>query len=210
MRLKKLELHELKAVYDREITEAFPPAERKPYAAMEQLMKIGRYLPYGALDEADTLVGYAMVWSSLPGTYVMLDYLGVTKPRRNRGLGGQILELLCREFRGWEGIIVESEAPDGGQEDELRRRRLGFYARAGCTLLPHDAWLFGVHYRTLLLDAAAAGADPARALEAHRELYHNYLTQEQLCSFVRLPFDPERDAPPAFEWEEVLRLFEER
>lgn len=207
MRLQRLEPHELKSVYEAEITADFPPAERKPYAAMEQLMARGRYLPYGALDEAGALVGYALLWSSLPGTYVMLDYLGVTKTKRNSGFGGQILELLRREFQDWEGVIIESEAPDGGQEDEIRRRRLGFYERAGCTLLPHDAWLFGVHYRTMLLDASAPGADPARALEAHRELYHNYFTKKQLCSFVRVPFYPEQDTLPDFDWGEALRTF---
>ena len=205
MKLEKMSLHRLRAVYETELQEAFPPAERKPFSAMESLIKLGRYLPYEAADEDGNFLGYALLWSSLPGTYVLLDYLGVTAAKQSGGLGGEILALLQEEFAGWQGIIIESEAPDGGAEDALRLRRLEFYRRNGCKPLAYDAWLFGVHYKSLLLSKNGT-ADEGSAKEAHRELYHHYFTPEQTAHFVRVPFDPERDEAPEINWDEAGRL----
>ncbi|MFQ9411276.1 MAG: hypothetical protein ACLR1T_09800 [Evtepia gabavorous] len=65
--------------------------------------------------------------------YVLIDYLGVTAARRNGGLGAELLRLLREKFRSWDGIIVESEAPEGGQSDGIRQRRMNFYRRNGYT-----------------------------------------------------------------------------
>ena len=205
MKLKKMSLERLRAVYETQLQQDFPPAERKPFSAMESLIKLERYLPYEATDEDGSFLGYALLWSSLPGTYVLLDYLGVRADKRNGGLGGKILALLQEEFDHWQGIIIESEAPDGGAEDALRLRRLDFYRRNGCKPMAYDAWLFGVHYKALLLSKPGA-ANEAAAKEAHRELYHHYFTPEQTAHFVRVPFDAERDTAPEINWDEAGRL----
>ena len=67
---------------------------------------------------------------------MLLDYLGVTAARRNGGLGGAILKMLAAREAGRRTVLVEAEAErSGGPEEErpLRLRRLGFYARNGCT-----------------------------------------------------------------------------
>lgn len=56
MKLRELDLTELRRLHKTELHEAFPPEELKPYAAMETLVKAGVYHPMGAW-EGETLVG---------------------------------------------------------------------------------------------------------------------------------------------------------
>ena len=132
MTLRDLTLQELHHLHRHELREAFPPEELKPFAAMKKLYRAGVYHPVGAW-EGETLVGYALLWEAPQRKYVLIDYLGVTAARRNGGLGAELLRLLREKFRSWDGIIVESEAPEGGQSDGIRQRRMNFYRRNGYT-----------------------------------------------------------------------------
>lgn len=107
MQLRDLTLDQLRWLHATELHEAFPAEELKPFPAMEQLFRRGAYRPVGAW-EGETLVGYALLWTSPAAGYVLIDYLGVTAARRNGGLGGEILRLLQEKFQDWEGILVES------------------------------------------------------------------------------------------------------
>lgn len=78
-------------------------------------------------------MGYALLWEAPQRKYVLIDYLGVTAARRNGGLGAELLRLLREKFRSWDGIIVESEAPEGGQSDG--------HTPAAHELLPPE-WLY--------------------------------------------------------------------
>ena len=73
MKLRELDLTELRRLHETELREAFPPEELKPYAAMETLVKAGVYHPVGAW-EGETLVGYAVLWESPGSRYVLIDY----------------------------------------------------------------------------------------------------------------------------------------
>ena len=136
---------------------------------------------------------------------MLIDYLGVTAARRNGGLGGEILRLLQEKFRDWEGILVESEAPEGGPEDALRRRRLGFYQRNGFRPLSYDCLLFGVHYRTLPPLPQREGTEAA-AMEAHRGVYRSQLAPWAYEKFVEIPRDHTRPAAPAASWADQTNL----
>lgn len=186
MKLQRLTLEELKRIYDTQLREAFPPAERKPYSTMEELYRAGRYFPYGLKDPNGRVIGYALLWGEPGGRYQLLDYLGVDPERRNEGLGGKILQRLRKALSGLNGILLEVEAPDGGREDKLRLRRLEFYRRNDCRLLPYDCALFGVHYRTLVLPVS--GSEAAEELfRFHRRIYQNSFTPEQYQSYVEIP-----------------------
>ena len=204
MQLRDLTLDQLRWLHATELHEAFPAEELKPFPAMEQLFRRGAYRPVGAW-EGETLVGYALLWTSPAAGYVLIDYLGVTAARRNGGLGGEILRLLQEKFRDWEGILVESEAPEGGPEDALRRRRLGVYQRNGFRPLSYDCLLFGVHYRTFLLSPNGKGTEAA-AMEAHRGVYRSQLAPWAYEKFVEIPRDPTRPAAPAASWADQTNL----
>lgn len=126
LELRQLTLEQLRTLHATELHEAFPPEELKPIGAMEELLRRGAYHPVGAWEGED-LVGYALLWTGPASGYVLVDYLGVTAPRRSQGLGSQILRLLGETFQDRDGILVESEAPQGGEQDALQRRRLAFY-----------------------------------------------------------------------------------
>ena len=184
--LRELTLEELADLHATELHEAFPPEERKPFAAMETLVRRGAYHPLGAW-EGETLVGYALLWTGPSAPYVLVDYLGVTAARRGGGIGGEILRLLRERFRGWDGILVESEAPQGGEKDALQRRRLAFYGRCGFAPMGYDCLLFGVHYRTFLLSPNGKGTEQA-ALAAHQALYAAQFPPDQLARYIQIPW----------------------
>lgn len=198
MTLRDLSLAELRELHRTELHEAFPEAELKPYAAMAHLCRRGVYHPIGAFEGA-TLVGYAILWSSPDERYVLIDHLGVTKARRNGGLGGEILRRLAARYAALDGILVESEAPEGGASDALRRRRLGFYRRSGFTLLDYECILFSVHYAVALCSPNGRGTEAA-AMAAHRSLYRSQLAPWAYDRFIQIPLDPARPVAPTESW----------
>ena len=77
--------------------------------------------------------------------YVLLDYLAMEE--RGHGAGSACLALLKNEYP--QGIVAEVEAVDPGLDAEtaaLRRRRIGFYQRAGFISCPFPNRIFNVHY----------------------------------------------------------------
>ena len=204
MTLRELTEQELKRLHETELREAFPPEELKPFAAMQKLMQAGAYQPVGAF-EGETLVGYAILWREPSGRYVLIDYLGVTASRRNGGLGGQILDLLARRFGQLDGIIVESEAPEGGETDALRRRRMDFYRRNGFAFLDYDCILFGVHYAVCLRSPNGRGTGEA-VMEAHRALYRAQFPDWAYRKFIQIPRDPKNPLEPPESWAEQTTL----
>ncbi|MDY3013703.1 MAG: GNAT family N-acetyltransferase [Evtepia sp.] len=204
MKLRALSLEELAWLHQTELTEAFPPSELKPYAAMEKLCQAGAYRPVGAF-EGETLVGYALLWEDPDQRYVLVDYLGVTAARRNQGLGGEILRLLSQTFSNWDGIIIESEAPEGGPEDAIRRRRIEFYRRNGYTFLGYDCMLFGVHYKVCLHSPNGEGTE-AGAMASHQALYRSQFTQWAYDRYIQIPRDPAKPLEPPESWAEQTTL----
>ena len=162
---------ELPAWYDKELSEAFPPNERKPLADFYALIDAGRYQILG-LYEDGALLGYAGMWRD-PGypAYVLLDQLGVAAARRNGGLGGKILALLEARYRGKACIITEAERPIPGgspEENAIRLRRIEFYKRAG--FVPaYEMGACGVRFQALILGGEPA--DLPALIEAHRAIY---------------------------------------
>ncbi len=122
----------------------FPSAELKPRQALRSQLKSG--LSTGWLLQADGQeAGYAFVLADPSIPVVLLDYLAVD--RRGQGDGSAFLALLQQEYP--QGMIVEAEDEvpgDSDEENEVRRRRMSFYRRAGFCPCHFDAKIFGVHY----------------------------------------------------------------
>lgn len=95
----------------------------------------------------------------------------MTAARRNGGLGGAILKMLAAREAGRRTVLVEAEAErSGGPEEErpLRLRRLGFYARNGCTPV-YESFNCGLLCQVFVLGPAPA--DRADLKAAHRAIY---------------------------------------
>ena len=189
MELRPIE--QVKAWYDSELCEAFPPNERKPLSAIQALMGQGRYQLWG-LYEGKDLLGYATLWlePSAPSC-LLLDYLGVTATLRNRGLGGEILRLLAERCAGRACILAEAECPvDGAEEAEnaLRLRRLAFYERCGFRPA-YEMATCGMRFRTLI--AGPFPSDLSKTMQTHKAIYgHDRID-------VVIPLPPGESPPPS-------------
>ena len=201
--MKLIELREegLSLLYQQEMTRDFPPQELKPLKAMLELMAQGRYQALG-LYEGEELLGYALVWREPGVPFVLLDYLGTLPGVRNRGLGGQLLDLLADYYREERGIFGEAESDEGGADAdrELRRRRLGFYLRHGFRYGGYDCALFGVHYQTLI--RGREDVTPEELLKVHRSFYQNRFPAHIYKRFVQLPLAPGEAPNPPGNWTE--------
>ena len=200
MEIRELTREELKAVYESEMKNAFPPAELKPFSSMERLMDRGVYRPLG-LFEGGTLVSYLLLWTDASGKYALGDYLGTVAGRRNGGFGGKFLQAVFSSFPEFNCIFGEVEAPGpeaSDKENALRRRRLAFYERNGLRYLNYDCALFGVHYRCL----AYGNAPDEEVLKAHQAIYAAQFSPAQLERFIQIPLVPGEAVRPAADWQE--------
>lgn len=201
MRLNELNREELSALYRSQMTRDFPPQELKPLKSMLELMEEGRYQALGLFD-GDELLGYALVWREPGVPFALLDYLGTLPGVRNRGLGGQMLDLLADYYREERGIFGEAESDEGGDpaDRELRHRRLGFYLRNGFRYGGYDCALFGVHYQALI--RGKADVSPEELLEVHRRFYQSRFPAHIYERFVQLPLAPGETPNPPGNWME--------
>lgn len=185
--LRPLAPLELAKLYEEEMKSTFPPEELKPLSSMEDMRARGCYQPLGMFDGSGVLEGYALMWTGEAEEYPLIDYLGVPAAQRGRGTGTRMLALVGEHFAHAKGILAEAEAEESGNPagKELRRRRLGFYARCGFVTLPYECALFGVHYKVLMLPHGPVDADAA--LKEHQALYRMQFRPERLEQYIQLP-----------------------
>ena len=172
-------------LYRRELKGTFPPSELKPLRTIQRHMRAGRY-PVWGLYQGEELTAYALLWQTVDGRAVLLDYLGVPRERRGQGWGSRMLAQLRRIYGERAAILAEVEAPEAAEPEEraLQERRLDFYRRAGFRYAGFDSRLFGVHYRLL---AAGPGEEP-ELLEAYRTLYQGHFPGAVFRRFVQIPW----------------------
>ncbi len=201
MKMRILTPEELKRAYDTDLTEAFPPSELKPLAAMESLRKRGVYDPLGFFDEAGEILGYMLVWRHSGGRYALIDYFCVPAGKRGRGTGGRLLDVIREYYPPDTVFIGESEAPTGDPaRDGVILRRLGFYSRSGAVTLGYDCALFGVHFKTICW--AVELPDEAEILRKHQEIYLEQFGQERYERYIQIPLAPGEAVRPVTDWTE--------
>lgn len=195
MELKLLNKEELRELFQNEMVYDFPKAELKPLSAMYRLMDLDVYDPLLVLQDGET-VGYALAWLPKDRKGALLDYFGVLRGKRNAGLGTQILHLLAERYGC---IFGEVEAPvsEDPAENDLRRRRIGFYLRNGLRQLDYDCALFGVHYHCLYLGPET---DDRKIEAMHRAVYSDYYSPEHFARFVQFPLLPGEEIHALTDW----------
>ena len=188
MELRIPTLEEVRDFYNRDIKEAFPPAELKPLAAIEEMCANGWYKPYCLYDD-DGMgpIGCAFLWLGHPG-WAILDYLCVNAGWRNDGFGGEILRML-HEMEPEMVIFGEAEAPVHAPDPAMAERRLGFYARCGLRTAGYDTEMFGVHYKTLYI--ADREVEDEEMLAEHQFIYRHEFSPDKYERYIRIPYDPE-------------------
>ena len=177
---------ELADLYSQHMERDFPSDELKPLARLLDLMDRGLYEPY-ALFREGKLTAYALYWKTEKDSYVMLDYFAVVPEERNKGTGSALLrDMLERFCQNGSGVFGEVEAPVSGDEstDALRRRRLGFYARAGLRRMNYTSRVFGVPF---IIIAYGPEISEEALMETNRQLYREVLSEEDYEKNVFIP-----------------------
>ena len=186
---------ELRFAYGRDLKEAFPPQELKPLRNIEDMTGRGRYSPLCLCDGAE-IAGECFLWLGRPG-WALLDYLCVTRSRRNAGLGARMLGDL-RRLRPDSVIIGEVESPEYAPDPPMAARRLAFYRRNGARMCGEEADIFGVRYQIIYwADAPRPGAE---ILREYADIYKTSFTPEKYKRYIQIPRTAS-DAPSPVPWE---------
>lgn len=118
----------------------------------------------------EELIGLITVWK-LDGFYYA-EHLATSPQVRNRGYGRQVMEALKAHLSD-NPIILEVERP----EDEMSRRRIGFYQRCGFQLCTQDyhqpPYREGGEGLPLYLMYAGADEIDSRYPQIRDEIYRN-------------------------------------
>lgn len=201
MKLNELTPAQLTELYERDLVIDFPPTELKPLHIMLTLMEQQRYQALG-LFEGDELLGYALFGVEPGVPLALLDYLGILRGKRSRGIGSAFLDLLADYYRDYRGIFGEAEAPDAGDpaEEDLRRRRLDFYLRNGFRYGGYDCALFGVHYQALI--RGDDDVTPEELMAVQKLIHGRSLSTALSQRFLQIPLAPGEVPNPPGNWSE--------
>lgn len=104
---------------------AFSKEERPPFSFV---LKIDHRLFYAIYDE-ETFVGLIYLLECKDLLYVF--FLAISKRYRNKGYGMMVLGEIRRRYEGRRIFLLADEPTPEYEDYELRKRRIGFYARNG-------------------------------------------------------------------------------
>ena len=195
MELKTPTAAELRLAYERDLAEAFPPQELKPLRNIVDMTRRGKYVPLCLYDGAE-IAGECFLWSGRPG-WALLDYLCVTRARRNAGLGAYMLRALLE--RCPDSVIVgEVEAVEHAPDPAIAARRLDFYRRNGARWAGVEADIFGVHYQIIYwADGPRPDSDIQRE---YAGIYRSAFTPDKYARYIQIPRETS-GAPSPVPWE---------
>lgn len=163
----------------------FVPEERKKQDHILRQMESGMEVGWILMKESKA-AGYAFILRNPALPFVLLDYLATMD--RGKGDGSVLLALLKNEYP--QGILAEVEDPDEGPEPEreLRRRRAGFYQRAGFVPQPFENEIFTVRYLVHLWSEAPPEDSPRVCAHTLDALYALQLPYELYEKWVKIKY----------------------
>ena len=123
--LRNISVDEFDAVYDI-MENSFPDDEYRSYCGQKMLFSKPEYDIYVVDGDDSTLRAFVSVWDF--DNFAYIEHLAVNPAFRNAGIGASILAAV-KEKAG-KRICLEVELP----ENDIARRRIGFYTRNGFSL----------------------------------------------------------------------------
>lgn len=108
---------------------SFPESERRDFDLVKNLYRENPYFNMHILSKNDSYAGFITSWEFPEFIYV--EHFAIDESARNGGIGGKAMQqfLLASSLP----VVLEVELP----EDEMSRRRIGFYERLGFKLDNH-------------------------------------------------------------------------
>lgn len=207
MKIKRLNLSQIKNIYRKFLVFDFPLLEQRPFSRIARYHRQHCYAGYGGYDEDGKLLCYAFFYvHSFPvkgqdgktrqKRVCLLDYLAVTKDRRDGGIGTKFLQALIRHLAKREDLVfVEVEDPDraeNAEERATRERRMDFYARNGLVDTGVTAVVWTVPYRIIEMDLGEAGRPSwaphvtEEVCDAVERVYHEFFPQPLYDRFIEV------------------------
>ena len=107
------------------LDESFPSDEIRPFDEQKELLDNAFYKLYG-ITENEELIAVMAVWEFEELTFV--EHFAVSLKHRNKNIGSGFLKEIISAYN--KKLCLEVEPP----EDELKKRRIGFYERNGLFL----------------------------------------------------------------------------
>jgi len=188
MKIKRLDIEQIRQVYLEYMVKDFPDDELKPLKMIEQSYAEGIYESYG-LFEKEILCGYAYfvkVAAEHGKSDYIFDFFAIREDLRDKGYGTLFLGLLKNCFTDANSMLGEVENPDYAEDEEekkVRLRRLDFYLRNGIVDTGVTVQLFGVEYRVLEVPLTRSHeADEVR--EIYGRIYRTILPDEMYVKRV--------------------------
>lgn len=178
--IRALTLPEAKALYRQYIPLDFPPAEVKPWRAIEKRLHKDAYICLG-FGEQDALRGYAFFASMQDqqgARQYLLDYFAVLSPFRGEGWGSFFLRQMASCLPRVHCVLAEVENPDYAKRQAdraLQQRRLQFYLRSGAAETGVESRIYGVEYRLLELSRVRA-LTPNEVRALYSAFYHSFFS----------------------------------
>lgn len=185
MEIRELEPAQITFVYNTYMEIDFPKDELKPLKAITAMFAQGIYDCLG-LYQGEELVAYAFFVKHQERRMLLLDYLAVTPAHRSGGVGSIFIALMKEYYAGYQAILLECESECTAPDEEqrlIRKRRIHFYLRNGCTRTPVKSFLYGVEYEILCVNISGLPADITGELEA---LYRLMFSDEIMDRWLRL------------------------
>lgn len=108
---------------------AFPPEERREFAEVKKLIYPDSPFTVQVLLKEGKYAGFITYWNLDDFYYV--EHFAIDEAARNGGIGGKALKQFLEQCD--MPVVLEVERP----ENELSRRRIGFYERSGFRLDTH-------------------------------------------------------------------------
>lgn len=129
--------HPLVEKIKRTYEDSFPEVERRDFRLVEELIDNSALFKAYALIKADVYVGFLTAWGFDAFRYI--EHFAIDAEARNDGVGGKALSTFIMQDN--LPVVLEVELP----EDDMSRRRIGFYERLGFEL--HDNVYYQPPYR---------------------------------------------------------------
>lgn len=114
---------------ERTYTESFPEEERRAFPLLLDLLADSPYFRLYLLTVKGQYVGFITVWQFERFTYV--EHFAIDPVARSGGIGAAAMRQQLEQVQ--QPVVLEVEPP----EDDLTRRRVGFYERLGFVLDEH-------------------------------------------------------------------------